>query len=189
MNNRLTKISSRDLKNQVWLTQVIWLLIIFILLWLIIDDFQNWLTSFRWSFQEALIFGCLSGLVISFINIWLMKIFPKKHWDDGGINEKIFQEGSRLEIMNICLVIAILEEVLFRGIIQTEFGYVMASSLFALVHFRYLKKPLLLFSILFWSFGIGYLFLLTKNLLVVITLHFVLDVTLALRIRRKGEWG
>lgn len=189
MNDWLTQVSSRDLKNQVWITQVVWLFIISLLLWLIVEDIQDWFTSFQWSLQEAVIVGCLSGFVISFINIWLMKIFPKKYWDDGGINEKIFQEGSRLEIVMICLVIAILEEVLFRGIIQTEFGYIMASSLFAFVHFRYLKKPLLLFSILFWSFGIGYLFLLTKNLLVVIILHFVLDVTLALRIRRKGEWG
>ena len=151
MSNWLKELSSRDLKNQVWFTQLIWLIMISFLLWLLIEDISQWLGLFQWKLEEVVLIGCILGFLLSFCNIWLMKIFPKRYWDDGGINEKIFQEGSRLEIVFLCLVIAILEEVLFRGIIQTEFGFVMASILFAIVHYRYLKKPLLLFSILLWS--------------------------------------
>lgn len=81
------------------------------------------------------------------------------------------------------MLVAIAEELLFRGVIQTTFGYLISSTLFALIHFRYLKKPVLLISVLFVSFYIGYIFILTENLLVTITAHFVVDFTLGLVIR------
>ena len=184
----IQEMTSRELKNQVWLTQMIWVIINTVLL-IFLVDIAEFIALFEWDLTEIVLYGCLIGLLISIINSWMIQVFPKETWDDGGINEKVFREGSKLEIVLLCLVIAVMEEILFRGIIQSVFGYWIASLLFVVVHFRYLKKPLLLVSIIFLSFGIGYIFIFTSNLLVVIALHFVLDVTLALRIRRKGEWG
>src|SRR5699024_11474282 len=59
-------------------------------------------------------------------------------------------------------------ELLFRGVLQTTFGYIPASVIFALVHVRYLSKPVLLISVLLISFFIGYLFEVTGNLYVTI---------------------
>src|SRR5699024_12769703 len=102
-----------------------------------------------------------------------MYIFPKRYYDDGGINERIFKNLSIKEIFLITLLIAISEELLFRGVIQTTFGYLFASILFALVHLRYLKKPVLLISFLVISFLIGYIFLLTLNFFVSIITFFI----------------
>lgn len=86
------------------------------------------------------------------------------------------------------LLVAIAEELLFRGVLQTSFGYFIASGLFVLVHFRYLKKPILFLSIIVVSFYIGYIFVLTENLVVTITTHFVVDFILGLviRFRKRG---
>src|SRR5690625_248099 len=191
MNNKshiIQQMTSRELKNQVWLTQVIWFILNSLLLVFLVDV-DHLIKSLHWNLYEIIVYGVIVGLFISIMNILLIHIFPKRMWDDGGINEKVFREGSRLEIILLCFIVAIMEEILFRGIIQAIFGYWIASIVFAVVHFRYLKKPLLLLSIVFLSFGIGYIFMYTSNLLVVILLHFVLNVTLALRIRHKGEWG
>lgn len=191
MNNKshiIQQMTSRELKNQVWLTQVIWFILNSLFLVFLVDV-DHLIKSLHWNLYEIIVYGVIVGLFISIMNICLIHIFPKRMWDDGGINEKVFREGSRLEIILLCFIVAIMEEILFRGIIQAIFGYWIASIVFAVVHFRYLKKPLLLLSIVFLSFGIGYIFMYTSNLLVVILLHFVLNVTLALRIRHKGEWG
>ena len=187
MNNKshiIQQMTSRELKNQVWLTQVIWFILNSLFLVFLVDV-DHLIKSLHWNLYEIIVYGVIVGLFISIMNICLIHIFPKRMWDDGGINEKVF----RLEIILLCFIVAIMEEILFRGIIQAIFGYWIASIVFAVVHFRYLKKPLLLLSIVFLSFGIGYIFMYTSNLLVVIILHFVLNVTLALRIRHKGEWG
>src|SRR5699024_12098023 len=86
-------------------------------------------------------------------------------------------------IIIITLIVAISEEVLFRGVIQTTFGYIFASSLFAIIHIRYLKKPILFLLVLFTSFLIGYLFLITENLLVTIVFHFLFDLFLGSYVR------
>ncbi|MDY0408336.1 CPBP family intramembrane glutamic endopeptidase [Paracerasibacillus soli] len=89
------------------------------------------------------------------------------------------------EIFLFTLMIASCEEVLFRGVIQSWFGFIPASIIFAFVHVRYLKKPLLIISIFFVSFYIGYLFELTGNLISVITAHFIVDFLLGLFIYFK----
>src|SRR5690625_3487599 len=100
----------------------------------------------------------------------------------------MFQNRSIGDIFLLALIIAISEELLFRGIIQTTFGYFIASLIFALVHLRYLKKPVLFLSVLLLSFYIGFLFKITGSLLVTITMHFTIDFLLGLMIRFQ-KWG
>ena len=107
----------------------------------------------------------------------------QKHFDDGGINEKLFRNQSVGSIFFIALTVAICEELLFRGVIQTTFGYLFASSLFVVLHTRYLKKPVLLGLLIVTSFLIGFIFEVTSNLLVTITFHFVVDFVLGLYIK------
>src|SRR5690625_1741473 len=112
-----------------------------------------------------------------------MVILPKKYFDDGGINERIFKNQSIFNIFIIALIVAVSEELLFRGLIQTIFGYFIASTLFALVHVRYLRKPVLLISVLLISFYLGYLYEITNNLFVTIFAHFIVDFLLGVIIR------
>ena len=46
-------------------------------------------------------------------------------------------------ILVITFIIGFAEEFLFRGVVQTHFGIVIASFVFAVLHIRYIKKPFL----------------------------------------------
>ncbi|WP_342708396.1 CPBP family intramembrane glutamic endopeptidase [Halobacillus alkaliphilus] len=134
-------------------------------------------------------FGVLPGFIVLLIDFILMNTLPKQYYDDGGINNKVFKNRSIPGIIGVTLLVAVSEEMLFRGVLHTEYGYWAASLLFALLHFRYLSKIVLLISVLFVSFFIGYMFELTGSLTVTITAHFIIDVVLAMWIRlgNRGE--
>ncbi|WP_449353888.1 lysostaphin resistance A-like protein [Virgibacillus natechei] len=180
--------SAEELKKQLLLSQFLFLFIGFILSIFLFNKLTDWFIYINWDINEIVYYGVIPGLIIVFIDILLMIVLPKRYYDDGGINERIFKNQSIAYIFILSLVVAISEEVLFRGVIQTTFGYVFASVLFALVHFRYLKKPVLLVSVLFVSFYIGYMFEITGNLLVTIIAHFTVDFLSGLLIRFP-KWG
>ncbi|SHG65053.1 CPBP family intramembrane glutamic endopeptidase [Virgibacillus chiguensis] len=149
--------------------------------------FVCWKEMFVWNIEEIIYYGVLPGFIIVMVDWFLTYTLPAKYYDDGGINEKLFANQPVWFIVTISILVALSEEMLFRGVIQTTFGYWVASILFALVHFRYLKKPVLLVSVLLVSFYLGYLFHITDNLVVTITAHFIVDVLLGFFIRFKRE--
>lgn len=81
------------------------------------------------------------------------------------------------------MLIAFSEELLFRGVIQTHFGLLMASAIFAALHVRYLSKWFLFTMVVLLSFFLGYLYDVTGNLWVTIFAHFLIDFVLAVHIR------
>src|SRR5699024_5690893 len=181
----IKQMSDEELKKQLLLSQVMFLLLSIFLSFFLFDGILDWFTYLYFDGYTIFYYGILPGLFIVFIDLVLYFILPKRLLDDGGINEKIFRNQSVINIVIIALVVAISEEFLFRGLIQTTFGYWFASTFFVLVHFRYLKKPVLLVSIIFVSFYIGYLFEITGSLLVTITTHFIVDLLLGLAIKFK----
>src|SRR5699024_5243922 len=147
------------------------------------EQINDWFALFKWDISLILLYGLLPAVVLVVIEVIVSRFIDPRHIDDGGINERIFKDASVGMIFLIAFVVAVAEEMLFRGVIQTTFCYVFASSLFVIVHFRYLKKPLLLFSLVITSFFIGYIYLITENLLVTITFHFFVDFLLGLFIK------
>ena len=176
----IQQLSPKQLRQSLVYTQLIFIVVAMAASIFIFDSMTNWLKYIKLIPSEIFYYGVLPGLIIVGIDFILMTFVPKKYQDDGGLNEKIFTDLSIGGIFWITLLIAISEELLFRGVLQTTFGYMTASTIFALVHFRYLRKPVLLISVLFVSFYIGYLFLLTNNLVVTITTHFTIDFLLGL---------
>lgn len=187
-NELLQNISDQDLKKSLLLSQGFFLFISLLLSLFIFDHFFDWFQYFTFNVEEIFYYGLIPGLIVVAIDVILMSILPKRYFDDGGINERIFRNRSIPDIFFLALIIAISEELLFRGVIQTTFGYFIASIIFAIVHFRYLKKPVLFASVLLLSFYIGYLFEITGNLIVTITMHFIIDFLLGLIIRFQ-KWG
>ena len=187
MRNRQAEIirhmSNSQLFYHLILSQLLLLVIAVILAWLLLDE--PWRHLFYWDPLQLFLYGVIPGILVVFIDLLMMKYFPEKWYDDGGINKRLFKGQSTPAIVVICLLVAISEELLFRGIIQTVFGYVLASIVFALVHIRYLFKPVLFISVFLLSFYIGYLYEVTNNLLVTIIAHFIIDLLLAL-VFRKG---
>ncbi|WP_217585409.1 CPBP family intramembrane glutamic endopeptidase [Lentibacillus saliphilus] len=184
----IKQLSDKQLTIQLYMSQGVIFFTAIILSLFLFEDFSRWWTLFDWQLLPIIYYGVGSGLVVVALDIVLMKVFPSRYYDDGGINQRIFQNRSVISIFTIASVVAISEEVLFRGVLQTTLGYVIASTLFALVHIRYLSKPVLFVSILFVSFFIGYIYELTANLWVCIIAHFTVDFLLGLLIRFR-KWG
>ncbi|WP_332327105.1 CPBP family intramembrane glutamic endopeptidase [Metabacillus litoralis] len=113
----------------------------------------------------------------------IFKLAPQDLVDDGGINEKIFEKRSIPHIFFLTAVIAVSEEILFRGVIQTHFGLWMASIIFAILHFRYLSKWLLFLMVISISILLGYVYELTANLFTTILAHYLIDLVFAIQIR------
>ena len=182
----IKKMSDDELRRQLLLSQSLFLIISIVLsLFIPHLTIEKWLEMLVIDYQQLLLFGVCAAVFIVIIELFLYTLLPARYFDDGGINEKVFKNQSVGNIVLICVVVAISEEFLFRGVIQTTFGYVFASSLFVIVHIRYLKKPVLLILVTIVSFFIGYIFEITSNLLVTITFHFVVNFLLGLYIRLK----
>lgn len=181
----IKNMNQRELRIQLIISQSIFIFIAFALSLFLFDKLRTWQELFWLDVQSILYLGILPALILVIIEVILHYILPKDIFDDGGINEKIFKNESIGWIFVICLLVSISEELLFRGVIQTTFGYFFASTLFAFIHFRYLKKILLFVFIIITSFLIGYLYVKTGNLLVTIAFHFVLDFSLGLFLRLK----
>lgn len=173
-------------KELVWnllITQSLILLAFIILSFIFFDHVGEFLRFWQFDVYEIVVFGGLTACFVIIIDFILMKFANKQLYDDGGINEKLFQNRSLFAIFSITLLVAFTEELLFRGLLQTELGIFWASIIFALLHFRYLSKWLLLIMVLFVSFLLGCLFEATENLLAVIMAHFLIDFISALEIR------
>lgn len=179
------QLSKKELRKQLVFSQLLLLFLSFILSLFFFDSLFEWKTLFQWDLREILLLGGTSGLAIVVLEIILVSFVPKRHWDDGGINEAIFREQPILFIFLFTFFVAVCEELLFRGVIQTTFGFVLASILFAVIHVRYLHKPFLFVVVVSVSFYIGWLYLYTDNLLVTIITHFLIDFLLGLVIRFK----
>ncbi|WP_044476910.1 CPBP family intramembrane glutamic endopeptidase [Oceanobacillus massiliensis] len=181
----IKQLSDSELKKQLFLSQSLFFILSILLSGFLFDKLTDWQLYFQWDITELLFCGVLPGLLIVSIDVLFLFWLSPKYYDDDGINERIFGNRSVRFIFSFTLFVAISEELLFRGVIQNVFGYLIASSLFAFVHLRYLKKPVLFISIMFISFFIGYMYERTNNLLVTITLHFLVDFLLGMVIRYK----
>lgn len=178
----------REVMRQVLLSQLFFILLAIGLSLFLFNPLSIWLHLFSWDTKGIIVFAVLPALTVVLINIMLQLIAPNQ-LDDGGINEAIFSKRTTPELFIICIVVGVAEELLFRGVIQTSFGLVLASVLFAIIHIRYLKKPLLLISVVLLSFLLGYIFEVTNSLVYTTVAHFLIDLLLAFLIRFTSEQG
>ncbi|MCP8616729.1 CPBP family intramembrane glutamic endopeptidase [Salirhabdus salicampi] len=181
----VASLTDEELVRQLYYSQFIFIFIAFISSLFLFPSLQKWLELFSMNGKDIVLYGLVPGVLIVFMNVLSIRILPAEYFDDGGINERIFRNRNIQEIFLIALVVSLSEEILFRGVIHTVFGFVVGSVAFALAHIRYLRKPVLIGSVLVVSFLLGYTYELTGNLAVTMTTHFTIDFLLALYIRFK----
>lgn len=136
---------------------------------------------------------CLIGICAGIAMVWIQNFaerwMPENWQDDDGINERLFQAFRLPVLIFIMIGVAIIEEVLFRGLMQHFVGYVAASLLFALIHFRYVRKPLLLATVMLFSFCLGWLYIRTGSLAAPVIAHFIINALPALIYKWNGNRG
>ena len=181
--------TDKELLNSLYLTQVMILIISFLLGMFLFDDLREFTNLFIWDLPQIILWGGIAGVAVVLLDLILMKLLPSRYYDDGGLNERIFQNRSVFQIALISAIVAIPEELLFRGIIQTHFGLIAASIIFAIVHYRYLFNWYLFLNVIGLSFFIGYVYLHTNNILVTIFMHFLIDFLLGCHIKQQEQEG
>ncbi|NCU16352.1 CPBP family intramembrane glutamic endopeptidase [Pallidibacillus pasinlerensis] len=183
----IDQLSDRELMINFYLSQGIILVTALSLTPFLFTSFSDLFTLFRFEkIGQVLFIGSGAGLIVVLLDLLLMKILPESYFDDGGINERLFTNRGFWQIIWITLLVAFCEELLFRGVIQTKFGLVAASLIFAIVHFRYLANKFLLTYVVLLSFFIGYIYEYTGNLAATFMMHFVIDSLLGLLIYYKS---
>ncbi|MBS4209728.1 CPBP family intramembrane glutamic endopeptidase [Bacillus sp. FJAT-50079] len=181
----IQQMTPNQLQLQLYLSQAIILVIAFGLGFFLFRPFADILPHLRldgfWIF-----IGIFSGLIVAAIDMILWKVLPHKYYDDGGINEKLFQNMPVWKIALIALLVACSEEILFRGIIQTKVGIIAASLIFAFIHMRYWRHWFLIVNVVVLSFWIGLIYSMSGHLLLpVIAMHFTIDFILGLYISKR----
>ncbi|WP_223703504.1 CPBP family intramembrane glutamic endopeptidase [Sutcliffiella deserti] len=175
--------SDKELSTHLYLSQLIFLAIAVGLGLFFFEDMEHFNRIWSWDVKDIFLVGTMVGIAVVGLDLLLLKYLPKHFMDDGGINERLFRTKSVAHIVFLAMLIAVVEELLFRGVVQTHFGIWVASLVFALLHIRYLHKWLLLVSVILLSFLLGYIYEVTGNIFVTIWAHFIIDVLLALKIR------
>jgi uncharacterized protein len=181
-NQLILGLSDKELLFHLYLTQLLLLVISFVLGIFLFDHF-SFLQTVKFSDGRIWLIGIPAGLAVVLIDIILMKFLPPSFYDDGGLNKRIFKNRSVLHIAWIAFFVAISEELLFRGVIQTKAGLILASIIFAIIHYRYLFNWFLFSNIVILSFFIGFVYEWTNNLAVTIVMHFTIDFLLGLFIK------
>ncbi|KRF63483.1 hypothetical protein ASG99_04980 [Bacillus sp. Soil768D1] len=181
----IKQLTDKQLLYNLFITQIILLTLAFFLGIILFNDRSTFFDLFIFNDLNILLFGIPAGIIVVLFDLFMMRVTPSSYQDDGGINERIFSSLSYSMIFVVALVVAISEELLFRGVLQTHLGLLWTSIIFAAVHYRYLFNWFLFLNVLVLSFFIGFLFEWTNNLLVTITAHFLIDFILGVLIRRK----
>ncbi|WP_019909938.1 CPBP family intramembrane glutamic endopeptidase [Paenibacillus sp. HW567] len=126
----------------------------------------------------------LAGIML-IVDFLLTYIVPEESMDDGGINNLLFGKRPLWHIIVISAIVAICEELLFRGAIQYSLGPYWTSILFAVIHVRYLRHWIPTGWVFLSSYGLGYIYIHSGSLWAPIVCHFVIDLFSGLMIRYR----
>ena len=182
----IKSMTDEELYKQLLLTQGLLLMAAAFIGFLTFDGIEQFSSQLQIN-RVSLLLGFMAGLVVVGLDLAGMKYLPPSYYDDGGINERIFQSLSIPRIFFLTALIAIGEEVLFRGVIQANWGIWVASGIFAVIHIRYLSHWYLFLNICLLSLFIGYIFEITGSLWATILMHFIIDLLLGLFLNKKGK--
>lgn len=138
---------------------------------------------------QPLLWGAAFAALVLAADLLISRWVPEEMTDDGGINERLFAGRPVWHIAVISLVVAMCEELLFRGAVQHAWGPYWTSIVFAAIHVRYLRHWLLTGMVFGISYGLGSIYDMTGTLWTPVAAHFLIDFAmgLILRFRRNSQ--
>lgn len=134
-----------------------------------------------------LAWGIGLAVIMLIVDFVLTYIVPDEAMDDGGINDRLFRNRPVWHIALIAILVAVCEELLFRGAIQYAIGPYWTSILFAVIHVRYLRHWIPTGWVFASSYGLGMIYVWSGTLWAPILCHFVIDLLSGLVIRYRRE--
>lgn len=179
------QLNDRLLLINLYITQGLTLLIG--LVWILLQR-RNPLALFQLQHPaQVAAWGLGLAAVMFAVDFLVSRITPEEVMDDGGINNMLFQHRPVWHIIVISAVVAVCEELLFRGAVQHAFGPYWTSILFAVIHVRYLKHWIPTGWVFLSSYGLGYIYIHSGTLLAPVLCHFMIDCVSGLVIRFRRE--
>ncbi|GIO58988.1 lysostaphin resistance A-like protein [Paenibacillus cellulositrophicus] len=179
------QLNDRLLLINLYITQGLTLLIG--LVWILLQR-RNPLALFQLQHPgQVVAWGLGLAAVMFAVDFLVSRITPEEVMDDGGINNMLFQRRPVWHIIVISAVVAVCEELLFRGAVQHAFGPYWTSILFAVIHVRYLKHWIPTGWVFLSSYGLGYIYIHSGTLLAPVLCHFMIDCVSGLVIRFRRE--
>lgn len=179
------QLNDRLLLINLYITQGLTLLIG--LVWILLQR-RNPLALFQLQHPgQVAAWGLGLAAVMFAVDFLVSRITPEEVMDDGGINNMLFQRRPVWHIIVISAVVAVCEELLFRGAVQHAFGPYWTSILFAVIHVRYLKHWIPTGWVFLSSYGLGYIYIHSGTLLAPVLCHFMIDCVSGLVIRFRRE--
>ncbi|UKS30635.1 CPBP family intramembrane metalloprotease [Paenibacillus sp. HWE-109] len=182
----MNELNDRTLLLNLYITQLLTLIIGIIILLFQSNSKILSILSFHGGWKVP-IWGTIFALLVLGVDILISKWVPKEVSDDGGINEMLFGKRALWHIALISLIVAICEEMLFRGAIQHAWGPYWTSILFAAIHIRYLQHWLMTGMVFSISYGLGWIYLQTGSLWTPIIAHFIIDFVMGCILRFSKE--
>ncbi|TXC93473.1 CPBP family intramembrane metalloprotease [Metabacillus litoralis] len=176
-------LTDKQIVQNLYFTQLLLLVLSLVLSVFLFNSPQSFFELFEYKNLTFIYYGIGVALLVIIVDFIIFKVSPSDLVDDGGINEKIFSKRSILHIIFLTALIAFSEELLFRGVLQTNLGIWIASIIFAILHFRYLSKWLLFIMVVTISFLLGVVYDITGSLYTTIIAHFLIDLVFAIQIR------
>lgn len=187
---KLRQVSAAELNDRLllinlYITQGLTLIIG--LLWVIFQR-RNPLTLFQWPEGiEFVYWGVGLSILVLTADLLIGRLVPDAAMDDGGINDMLFRKRAVWHIVVISAIVAVCEELLFRGAIQYAFGPYWTSILFAVIHVRYLRHWVPTGIVFAISYGLGFIYIQTGTLWAPIITHFIVDLVSGLIIRYRRD--
>jgi membrane protease YdiL (CAAX protease family) len=181
-DENIQRITTKELIPSFWLSQLLLLVLGIGFVWLFYLRRGDTLTLF-FSVDNLSGIG-LGGTLAALLGIALQwgawKRFSLRAFDDGGIN-RLLLTLPMVTLVPMFALGAFSEELLVRGVLQTgavayfgSLGGVLVTSLiFTGIHFRYLKKPVLIGGVFLLSLILGSLYVVTESLWASIGAHFM----------------
>lgn len=137
--------------------------------------------------DEFLYWGIGLAIIMFLADLLISRFVNEDKLDDGGINVLLFRKRPVWHIVVISMVVAICEELLFRGAIQHSIGPYWCSILFALIHVRYLNHFIPTGWVFLSSYGLGFIYIQTGSLWAPILCHFLIDCISGLVIKFRRD--
>ena len=130
-----------------------------------------------------IVFGVLFALLLLAVNVVVMRCFSetrfyRRHFDlVDQLMKPLADSLGLFPALLVSLSAGVGEELFFRAVLQTEFGIVVASIVFSLVHFGLAAKRYYVLVIVYAVIGVyfGLLFWAFASVWVPLIAHFVYD--------------
>jgi hypothetical protein len=144
---------------------------------------------------KAILLGCAAGLALSLSSSILYWLSDRAQWSwlkpiSDLVREElapIFAKVTILDVVVIALVSGFCEEIAFRGVLQGQFGLVIASMLFGILHCPSLRYPHYGLWACTAGFYLGFIYYWSHNLWVPIIAHVVNNIIGLAMLRHIGR--